>query len=252
MQHGGRNTKTTTSMFQVPLHQRRTQFELTPQLCWDVYQDSGEDPIFILRGAFKGYGDSLLQEDSGVAWRDYGNRKHAFLCEFPTEYTFANTPLSSLGNGKKQHEEKAWVLISNLARLVGMETARGKYQLGNLRGLELPIFNAANLALYEAGGSLGLHKDNEPQHARPFIASVSFGATASMLIGKFDKVELRDGDLLLFNRMILHGIGDCKGKRVNVTLRAWSGKPCYYADRLLPGNDRYEKQPQPKRKHTQI
>ena len=93
------------------------------------------------------------------------------------------------------------------------------------------LINCANVNYYpkSTSGRLSRHQDDEQCHAHNNIYSVSFGARNSMNFyhGKhgraYNKLLLEDGDVLVFDRMIWHGIGTNKSLkndwRLNVTFR---------------------------------
>ena len=94
-------------------------------------------------------------------------------------------------------------------------------------------FNFVNVNYYPkcTSGRLSIHRDDEKEHGNDTIASVSFGASNSMLFyresgGKYYKrITLNHGDLLLFNRFQWHAVGTSKNLqknfRLNLTFRVF-------------------------------
>ena len=95
-------------------------------------------------------------------------------------------------------------------------------------------FNCVNINFYPLGssGSLVRHQDDEPCHNTENIYSISFGSSANMMLyegkkGRYVKrIQLNDGDLLIFNRMAWHSIGSSKqvktvSHRLNLTFRSF-------------------------------
>ena len=87
-------------------------------------------------------------------------------------------------------------------------------------------FNVANLSKFLAGGRLGLHQDDEPQHASPLVMSISIGSSAIFRAGSL-KLTINEGDIILFDRLTQHSVSDIEGERYNITFRSWNDVPYY-------------------------
>ena len=83
-------------------------------------------------------------------------------------------------------------------------------------------FNIIHCNYYKDGSvGLGRHTDNESEHKSDYIISISLGASRTFTVNDGTGILLEDGDLVLFNRHMWHGIqkDDTKLPRLSLTFR---------------------------------
>jgi len=198
-------------------------FEGLPPLHWDtVYFDYDRPPVFLCRGLFKGR--SIPK--SIIKWQKIGTREHALLGEDDLSYRFSGITLRV-----SEQSDEANEAVMKFASEIKTAIREQRSSFSCLRSLRLPHLDVANATTYGQGGWLPQHKDNEDEHANDGIASVSLGAEATMVFGQ-DKdpapkaIKLGDGDLVIFDRNLKHGVQQVRGDRINLTFRSWK-KPFY-------------------------
>ena len=75
---------------------------------------------------------------------------------------------------------------------------------------------------YSEGKGVGPHKDDDFNTTSNVIVSMTLigAATFSVMIGKtWHDMHLEEGDIVIFDRNVLHKAGGARGTRVNVTTR---------------------------------
>ena len=205
-------------------------FQGLPAKTWDSATITyGKAPVIICRSLFA---DTHIPHDS-IKWTSFHGRKHAFLGEEPLEYTFAGGKTLKVVDQTDEINGKVMAIAGKIKAAI--RSARPSNLVLNL--IRLERLEVANASLYAKGGSLAAHKDNEPAHTHDGIASISLGASATMLFEapnsggerpSIKAIKLHHGDLVIFDRNIRHSIVDVEGDRLNFTFRSWK-KPFFKA-----------------------